>query len=112
MEPTPVRPPLDRRREKEIEAEIIRNLRALGFRVSKTSQPRASMMTEGIPDLYVVHERWRLRFWVEVKAGRGRPSPAQLAWHRAEREAGGHVLVAWNWSGVQAELLRMGAPLS
>ena len=33
--------------EKAVEAGIIRDLRALGFHVTKTSQPRASMMTEG-----------------------------------------------------------------
>jgi hypothetical protein len=40
----------DRRLEKEIEAEFIRNLRLLGFQVSKTSQPRPSMIALGIPD--------------------------------------------------------------
>jgi hypothetical protein len=41
---------VDRRLEKEIEAEFIQNLRLLGFQVSKTSQPRPSMITLGIPD--------------------------------------------------------------
>lgn len=101
----------DRRPEKQIEAEIIRNLRILGFGVTKTSQPRPSMMTLGVPDLYAVHAGWRLRFWVEVKAGTNQPSPAQLAWHAQERAAGGHVLVAWSWSDVQREVARMGAPI-
>jgi predicted signal transduction protein with EAL and GGDEF domain len=99
------------RLEKEIEAEIIRNLALLGFQVSKTSQPRPSMLTLGIPDLYAVHARWRLRFWVEVKRPGNGPSPAQLAWHEAEREAGGCVLIARSWSDVQRALVKMGAPI-
>ncbi len=98
--------------EKVIEAEIVRNLRTLGFGVTKTSQPqRARGVTLGVPDLYASHERWRLRLWIEVKAGDNRPSPAQLAWHAQERASGGTVVVAWSWSDVQRELAVMGAPL-
>lgn len=111
----PRRPPAalaDRRREKEIEAEMITNLRDLGFKVSKTSQQRASKVTVGIPDLYASHARWQIRLWIEVKAGDNRPSLEQQLWHEAERAAGGTVLVAWNWRDVTAELLRLGAPIS
>jgi Holliday junction resolvase len=106
------RAPIDRRREKEVEWEIIKNLREIGFQVSKTSQPRPSMITRGVPDLYAVHGRWRLRFWVEVKAGTNQPSADQLAWHQEERAAGGTVLVAWSWGEVLRELVRMGAPVT
>lgn len=101
----------DTRLEKEIEAEFITNLSDLGFKVSKTSQPRPSMITRGVPDLYASHARWQIRLWIEVKAGDNGPSLHQLAWHKAEREAGGLVLVAWNWPEVTEELRRLGAPI-
>ena len=102
----------NRMREKHLEQQVIQNLRTLGFQVSKTSQPRPSMVTIGPPDLYVSHPRWGIRLWVELKVGKNQPTPAQLSWHRVEREAGGNVLVAWSWGEVQEELVRLGAPLS
>jgi hypothetical protein len=104
-------PSVTRRPEKAIEAEFIRNLHALGFQVTKTSQPRPSMITRGIPDLYASHPRWGIRLWIEVKAGSNQPSPHQIAWHKAEREAGGNVVTARSWSEVQDELVRLGAPI-
>lgn len=101
----------DRRREKEIEAEIIKNLKTLGFGVTKTSQPRSSMISRGIPDLYCSSSRWGIRLWIEVKAGNNEPSFDQLVWHSQERAAGGNVLVAWSWMEVFDELIRLGAPL-
>lgn len=102
----------DKRLEKEIEAEIIKNLRDLRFQVTKTSQPRPSKVTLGIPDLYASHERWQIRLWIEVKAGNNQPSVHQLAWHAQERASGGNVLVAWNWMQVFEEIVRLGAPLT
>ena len=86
-------------------------LRRMGFGVTKTSQPRASMVTEGIPDLYARHPRWGLRVWIEVKAGTNRPSAVQTAWHAAEREAGGTVLVVWSVEDLIRELKALGAPI-
>lgn len=100
-----------RRLEKSIEAEIIKNLKAIGFGVTKTSQPRPSMLTRGIPDLYAAHPTWGLRVWIEVKAEDNKPSAYQLAWHATERAAGGTVLVAWSWGEVQAALQALGAPI-
>lgn len=100
----------ERRLEKHVEAEMIKNLRTLGFGVTKTSQPRSSMITIGTPDLYVVHPRYRIRLWIEVKSRERLPSLAQQEWHRVEREAGGNVLVAWSWRMVWDELVRLGYP--
>ena len=103
--------------EKRVERATINALRTLGFRVTKTSQPRRTMMTTGVPDLYASHTRYRLRVWIEVKhEGRRREkhgglSPDQLAWIRDEREAGGLVIVAYSLADVVAELKKMGAPL-
>lgn len=98
--------------EKQIEADIIKALRTLGFLVSKTSQPRASMMTPGIPDLYAAHPRWRLRLWIEVKAPKGRTSPQQDLWHAIERDSGGTVIIARSTSDLVTELQKLGAPLA
>lgn len=100
-------------REKQVEADIIRALKMLGFGVTKTSQPqRARGMTRGIPDLYAVHERWQIRLWIEVKAGDNGPTPHQLAWHARERAAGGHVVVARSLGDILQELVRLGLPLN
>jgi hypothetical protein len=106
-------PPRRQLREKAVEQDIKRNLETLGFFVSKTSQPGKPVgMTLGIPDLYAVHARWRLRFWIEVKEGGNKPTLHQLAWHQEERAAGGTVLVAWSWGEVLDEIIRMGAPIT
>lgn len=98
--------------EKMIERDIILALRRLQFGVTKTSQPRPSMVTLGIPDLYAHHPRWGIRLWIEVKAPGNKPSDTQAAWHQAEREAGGVVLVAYSVADVVDELRRLGAPLT
>lgn len=88
-------------------------LKAMGFGVTKTSQygkPRG--MTEGIPDLYAAHPRWGMRIWIEVKAGKNKPSPKQLEWHAAERAAGGVVIVAHGVDELVVELKKLGAPLT
>ena len=54
-------------REKAEEAWVIDLFKKCGLHVWKTSQPRASMMTEGIPDLWVFCPRRELAFWWEVK---------------------------------------------
>jgi hypothetical protein len=99
--------------EKRVEADCIKALKTMGFYVSKMSQPqRARGMSRGIPDLYAAHPRWQIRTWIEVKAGKGKPSAYQLAWHRGEREAGGNVTVVWSVADLVAELRKLGAPLA
>lgn len=71
-------------------------LEAFGFWVSDMSQPRASMQTPGIPDLYCQHRKWPWRFWVECKYGKNGPTPAQRAWHVREKIAGGTVHVVYS----------------
>ena len=53
--------------EKNEEAGIVELYTAAGCHVYKTSQPRPTMMTAGIPDLFVVAPRKRLAWWHEVK---------------------------------------------
>lgn len=114
MRPPEPRPRRPRRqlREKRIEAEIIRGLGMLGFWVTKTSQPGKPVgMTVGIPDLYAAHPVWKLRLWIEVKAGNNTPTAHQLEWHAMERAAGGTVVVAYSMGDVLGELRRLGAPI-
>lgn len=100
------------RLEKHIEAEIIYNLRTLGFMVTKTSQPRPSMLTRGIPDLYAAHPKWGVRFWIEVKRPGKAPSVWQRVWHQIERDAGGSVIVATSTGDVLDHLRGLGVPIS
>jgi hypothetical protein len=86
--------------EKQVQADIVSNLQLLGFVVSSFSQARASMQTEGIPDIYAAHPGWRVAFWCEVKAGKNDLTPAQVAWADVHRRSGIEVIAAWSWSDV------------
>lgn len=103
-------PPLDRRPEKTVQADIVRFLHALGCHVSDLSQPRATMQTEGIPDLFVMAVGGA--FWCEVKTRRGRVSAAQQAWHDRARAAGQTVIVARSAADLVDPLRALGAPLA
>ena len=81
-------------KEKQIQQDIRAALLMLGFDVVSFSQPRATMQTMGIPDLYARHMAWQLRVWIEVKTPAGKLSLDQVVWHEVERSAGGTVLVA------------------
>ena len=81
-------------KEKQIQQDIRAALLMLGFDVTSFSQPRATLQTMGIPDLYARHMAWGLRVWVEVKTKTGKLSLDQKVWHEIERAAGGIVLVA------------------
>jgi hypothetical protein len=96
--------------EKTVQWEIVQALRLLGFDVSSFSQPRASMQTEGIPDLYARHEAWGLRIWIECKRPGGKLSFEQQAWHAAERAAGGIVLVATGATDAVEQIARLREP--
>ena len=84
--------------KKPLEAAVQRDIKdaawKLGFTVTEFSQPRATMQTPGIPDLYLQHRAKGFRCWVEVKREGGRLSTAQRAWLETERNAGGHAFVA------------------
>jgi hypothetical protein len=52
--------------------------------------------TPGVSDLHLVHQAKELRVWVEVKAGRNRPTDAQSEFLVTVRSAGGHAFPAWS----------------
>ena len=97
--------------EKRLQWEIRRELQKLGCEVCDMTQPRATMLPLGLPDLYARHPRWKLRLWIEVKTPRGRVRPAQAAWIEAERAAGGHAIVARSVGDVLDALRDLGAPI-
>ena len=97
--------------EKRLQWEIRRELQKLGCEVCDLTQPRATMLPLGLPDLYVRHEGWRVRVWMEVKTDRGRLSPWQEAWLARERAAGGHAAVVRSVNDAINALRAAGAPI-
>ena len=76
--PTPDAAALEARDEKRIVAQCDKQLRALGFRVINTSQPRhAKFITPGVPDRFYFHRARGVGFAWEAKTATGVQSPAQ-----------------------------------
>lgn len=104
------------RSEKAIQADIVKNMRAIGWFVSTFSQAQRAQMTAGVPDVIAMHERFGT-FWIEVKRPQRRNekgggcSTEQLQWHAHARRCGTTVIVAYEWADVQAELARRGMDL-
>src|SRR5690606_18781106 len=97
--------------EKRLMWQAKRALEQLGCDVTLFSQPFRARQTRGIPDMYVRHPRWRVRLWVEWKAGRNDTTAHQAAWIAAERAAGGHAIVARSLEDVLRALRELGAPI-
>jgi len=66
-------PPLER----EEQAEVVKLLRGVGFKVRVTSQKREVRISPGFPDLVAHHRARRLFLWFEVKQYRPRGYPAR-----------------------------------
>lgn len=99
--------------EKAVDADVMKALSTLGFEITRLQQSRRSRQTEGVPDLYASHAGWKIRVWLELKGTDGTVDPEQAAWHRAERAAGGTVLILRAPDHVRhllAGLREMGAP--
>jgi hypothetical protein len=76
---TPAELEADETREERAHVrEADKQLRALGFRVINTSQPRhAKFITPGVPDRFYFHRARRIGFAWEAKSATGRQSAAQ-----------------------------------
>lgn len=98
--------------EKRVQGDVKRALWTLGFHVSDLSQPRASMQTPGLPDLYVLHRRWKLACWIEVKAPGGKLSGAQQVWHDEAAACGELVMVVRSVEELVAGLKDLGVPIN
>ena len=64
---TTSRPSVTDRLEGEEQALIVKDLERIGCKVYSLSQPRETMQTEGLPDLYVFGPAERQATWIEVK---------------------------------------------
>ncbi len=89
-------------REKAVEHEGDRIMRALGFDVVRFSHPGPTKQTPGIADRRYRNARRKLVLWWEAKAEWGRQSPDQRAFQEAEEACGGiyvlgthHDLLNW-----------------
>ena len=69
-------------REREIRAEGVKLLRALGCRVYTFSEPRPARVTPGVPDMYAFLPQGRGVFWWEAKAKGGIISDGQAEFER------------------------------
>jgi hypothetical protein len=75
-------PPLEREEQRE----VVRLLRAVGFKVRSTSQRRASVVAPGVPDLMAHHTGRGLFLWFEVKAYRPNGYPKRQIPRALERD--------------------------
>lgn len=91
--------------EKTVQAAVIRLYRQFGCVVNSLSQPRATMQTPGIPDLYIHCTKKAASWWHETKAVDGKPSEAQLDFFARENICGGTVVLG----GVDAAKLQLRA---
>ncbi len=98
--------------EKVVQRHIKDAAWSLGFEVMDMSQPRASMMPLGLPDLYLRHQAKQFRCFVEIKRIGGRLSTAQRSWMEGERECGGVAFVADSVSSFVEQLELHGFPVS
>ncbi len=57
-------------------------------KIADFSQPRATMQTPGVPDLYVWFLEHQLAFWFEVKAEGGTQTSEQYWWEMREKIVG------------------------
>jgi len=68
--------------EKSVQREVVTFFEGLGCRVYRLSQPRRTMQTPGLPDLWAFCPRKRLGFWWETKrvdGGTRRPEQERFA---------------------------------
>ena len=59
---------------------------------------KAEGVKAGVPDvcLPVSRGKW-IGLWIEIKAGRNKPTPSQIRWHRALEAEGHLVKVCYGW---------------
>jgi hypothetical protein len=79
--------------EKRVQAAVVRLYESLRCKVYVLSQPRATMQTPGLPDLWVFAPSVGRAWWHETKAEGGKPSPAQVVFEERCGSCGvGHVI--------------------
>ena len=99
------------RLEKAEQWEVVKLYEAVGCKVISFSQPRATMQTEGIPDLRVYCERKGLSWWQECKRPiGGRQSDAQLDF-QIMAERCGEIYILGGFREAYAHLQQIGVIL-
>ena len=97
--------------EKAEQWEVVKLYEAVGCKVISFSQPRATMQTEGIPDLRVYCERKGLSWWQECKRPNGgRQSDAQLDF-QIMAERCGEIYILGGFREAYAHLQQIGVIL-
>lgn len=104
----PSQVPDELKRESDFEQDVDARLEALGFEITRLSQPRASKQTPGISDRYVRHVGRKMRIWIEIKWGRNELTPQQKRWQQTERDAGGDAIAIWTMQDLEDELRHRG----
>jgi len=89
--------------EKRVDRAVMAYLQMRHWHVTRLQQTRASKITPGVPDLYIMRPGHGA-YWVELKAPGGRLSRYQEAWHLMARAAGVRVLVVTSAAELAAAL--------
>lgn len=79
--------------EKQVQADVVRLYQTFACTVHNLSQPRATMQTEGLPDLYVQHLKSGTTWWHECKRPGGKLSAHQAAFRDREAKCRRTVVV-------------------
>ncbi|MGH7510642.1 MAG: VRR-NUC domain-containing protein [Gemmatimonadales bacterium] len=82
--------------EKRCQEAVRRLFLAAGCQVCSLSQPRRTLQSAGLPDLWVFCPRRRMAWWWEVKRPGGRLRPEQQAFRDRCLETG----VRYHWGGL------------
>jgi hypothetical protein len=78
-------------------------------RASEAGRLKSMGVVPGLPDVGIVHQGKVI--WLELKAKRGRLSPAQAYCHQRLEAAGSPVSVCKTLEDVEAALVRAGIPV-
>ena len=75
-------------REKQVQADVVKNAKRFGCEVVSFSQPFGALQTRGIADLRIYHRDRNQAAWFEVKTPTGKQSPGQVAFQSLVESVG------------------------
>lgn len=63
---------------------------------------KAEGVKAGVPDICLPVARGEYHgLWIEMKAGRNKPTPPQVQWHMRLSQQGHRVAVCWGWEAAR-----------